>query len=277
MIAATNSTADPFGRATGRRKRDDTMATDLDILRKQQAEELAALKAQQKDERDMRKMQRTIRKSRAKKMRSKARQAAKETYPDSNLVLVWNGRPIAVREVERPAQIVRSPNILPRAVRNDNILPRASYNIIASQNARCACGSSECRGCGGCTHSASPMASPNARPMASPNARLGIDVRTILRYGTYAGGVTHPDGDTVQFLLNDGTRWEIYLNECFGDRAPSDSEIIRSAYKVECIDNGVRKASAPKKPSASKNIRPRSAPAKRPATKKASSGGRKSR
>ena len=224
------------------------MASDLDHLRKQQAEELAALKAAQKEEREMRKAQKSIKKSRAKQARTRARKAAKEAYPESNLILVWNGRPIAVREVERPAQIVRADNILPRKgqyiaqpVRSENILPRANYNILASQNARCSCGSGVCRGCGECA--SEPMASYNARP-------VGLD--TILRYGTYVGGITLPDGDVVQFVLNDGSMWQIYLNRSFGDRVPSNTEIIRTAIRVERIDNdGFQAIATPKMPMAS--------------------------
>lgn len=339
------------------------MASDLDHLRKQQAEELAALKAAQKEEREMRKAQKSIKKSRAKQARTRARKAAKEAYPESNLILVWNGRPIAVREVERPAQIVRADNILPRnvqPVRSDNILPKANYNILASQNARCSCGSC---GTGGCRHGdvcnsvcrdclykpyrdgvLSPASGPRRdywtlsidqrrkilemdgwtamprnmggdefhmmkngrcdhinhalevminsgvdiftyldegdlkpncerlaerhakKPMASQNARpVGLD--TILRYGTYAGGITHPDGDIVQFVLNDGSKWQIYLNQSFGDKAPSNTEIIRTAYRVERMAEGTNR-----KPAASKNLRPRKAPAKKPAAKKATAG-----
>lgn len=238
------------------------MANDLDHLRKQQAEELAALKAAQKEEREMRKAQKSIKKSRTKQARTRARKAAKEAYPESNLILVWNGRPIAVREVERPAQIVRAQNILPRGqyaarpVRSENILPRGSYNLLASQNTRCACGSNVCRGCGECASRAHPVASCNARP-------VGLD--TILRYGRYVGGIVRPEGDIVQFVLADGSEWQIHLNQSFGERAPSNTDIIRTAVRVERIDDRAgRSISSHMIPVASRNERSRRIPAKKP-------------
>ena len=56
------------------------------------------------------------------------------------------------------------------------------------------------------------------------------DVRTILG-GEYVGGETHPDGDSVQYRLGDD-RWQIFLSESFGDRTPTDAEILRTAVAV---------------------------------------------
>lgn len=84
------------------------MVSDIEDLRRRQAQQEAAMREQRRNEKDRRKAQKGIVRADRKSMRSKARTAAKEAYPDSRIVLVYNGRPIAVREVERPAQVVRA-------------------------------------------------------------------------------------------------------------------------------------------------------------------------
>lgn len=140
----------------------------IEELRRQQSEQEAAFREQRKLEKDMRKAQKGIRKAKSRELRSRARQAAKDADPDAKLVLVWNGRPIAVREVERPARIVRSDsmvmcNVTPdgRVVRN--VLPGASRNarpairvpegmaesgrVVFNACPQC---NGCCNGCGGC-------------------------------------------------------------------------------------------------------------------------------
>lgn len=105
------------------------MSSDLEELRRRRSEQEDALRQQKMYEKERKKAQKGIIKASKKSMRSKARAAAKETYPDSKLVLVYNGKPIAVREVERPAQVVRS---APPQVRR---LPDGPYRSVGGMNA----------------------------------------------------------------------------------------------------------------------------------------------
>ncbi len=105
------------------------MSSDLEELRRRRSEQEDALRQQKMYEKERKKAQKGIIKASRKSMRSKARAAAKEAYPDSKLVLVYNGKPIAVREVERPAQVVRS---APSQARR---LPDGPYRSVGSMNA----------------------------------------------------------------------------------------------------------------------------------------------
>ena len=105
------------------------MASDIEELRRRQSEKETELREQKRYEKERKKAQKGIIKANRKSMRSKARTAAKEAYPDSKLVLVYNGKPIAVREVERPAQVVRSPSTQVRR------LPDGPYRSSGSMNA----------------------------------------------------------------------------------------------------------------------------------------------
>ena len=104
------------------------MSSDLEELRRRRSEQEDALRQQKMYEKERKKAQKGIIKASRKSMRSKARAAAKEAYPDSKLVLVYNGKPIAVREVERPAQVVRS---APSQARR---LPDGPYRSVGSMN-----------------------------------------------------------------------------------------------------------------------------------------------
>lgn len=128
----------------------------LEELQRMRSQKEAAFREQRRSEKDQRKAQRGIRRAETRSYRSKARQAAKEAYPDSRLVLVFNGRPISVREVERPAEVVRSQNIMARRVdpyreSSMNILPAynmPSYNVVPGIPVEHA---GPCtRGCAGC-------------------------------------------------------------------------------------------------------------------------------
>ena len=92
------------------------MASELEELRRRQAAQEAALREQRRNEKDERKARKGITKAQRKEGRSKARQAAKSAYPESKLILVYNGRPIAVREVERPAAVVRATGVPVRMI-----------------------------------------------------------------------------------------------------------------------------------------------------------------
>ena len=105
------------------------MSSDLEELRRRRSEQEDALRQQKMYEKERKKAQKGIIKASRKSMRSKARAAAKEAYPDSKLVLVYNGKPIAVREVERPAQGARS---APSQARR---LPDGPYRSVRSMNA----------------------------------------------------------------------------------------------------------------------------------------------
>lgn len=84
------------------------------------------MREQMRNEKERRKAQRRILRADRRSKRSEARIAAKEAYPDSRIVLVYNGRPIAVREVEKPVQVVRTH---PRQVMR---LPDAPYRGCGS-------------------------------------------------------------------------------------------------------------------------------------------------
>lgn len=105
------------------------MSSDLEELRRRRSEQEDALRQQKMYEKERKKAQKGIIKASRKSMRSKARAAAKEAYPGSKLVLVYNGKPIAVREVERPAQVVRS------ALSQARRLPDGPYRSVGSMNA----------------------------------------------------------------------------------------------------------------------------------------------
>lgn len=243
------------------------MDTDLDALKAQQKEELAALKAQQKEEREMKKARRSIKRSRAKQMRSKARQAAKAAYPESGLILVWNGRPIAVREMERPAKIVRSPNVMPRSgqyivqpVISHNYMPRASYNYLASMNER-RCSSGNCRVCTECEDRPAPR---------RDYWTLSIEQRRkILEKVGFTPMPKEKGGD--EFHMYYGTTC-YHINQALELMIDRGDDIF--SYLDE-EDSKPRKSSN-RKPASSKNVRPRKAPAKK-ATSKKTARGRKSR
>lgn len=244
------------------------MDTDLDALKKQQSAELAALKAQQKEEREMKKARRSIKRSRVKQMRSKARQAAKTAYPESGLILVWNGRPIAVREMERPAKIVRSPNVMPRSrqyvvqpVISQNYMPKASYNYLASMNAR-KCSSGYCRDCTDCEDKPAPRRDYWTLSIAQR--------RKILEKVGFTPMPKEKGGD--EFHMYYGTTC-YHINQALEIMIDRGDDIF--AYLDE--EGPKPRKSSNRKPASSKNVRPRKAPAKKAAAKKPSASRGKSR
>ena len=54
------------------------------------------------------------------------------------------------------------------------------------------------------------------------------DIRKLLATGQITGGITDPEGDIVQITAEDGSKLDLHLGRSFGDRLPSDDEIIGS-------------------------------------------------
>ena len=54
------------------------------------------------------------------------------------------------------------------------------------------------------------------------------DIRMLLATGQITGGITDPEGDIVQITAEDGSKLDLHLGRSFGDRLPSDDEIIGS-------------------------------------------------
>ena len=54
------------------------------------------------------------------------------------------------------------------------------------------------------------------------------EIRRLLETGDVTGGITDPEGDIVQMTAEDGSKLDLHLGRSFGDRLPSDDEIIDS-------------------------------------------------
>lgn len=57
-------------------------------------------------------------------------------------------------------------------------------------------------------------------------------LRFAIEHAEYTGGTTHPDGDSVQYRSDGGSVITVYLAETFGDTAPSDEDVLRTAIRA---------------------------------------------
>ncbi len=57
-------------------------------------------------------------------------------------------------------------------------------------------------------------------------------LRRVIASSEYAGGETHPEGDSVQYRTHDGYTVTVHLSETFGDTAPSDEDVLRTAVRA---------------------------------------------
>lgn len=57
-------------------------------------------------------------------------------------------------------------------------------------------------------------------------------LRRVIASSEYAGGETHPEGDSVQYRTTDGYTVTVHLSETFGDVAPSDEDVLRTAVRA---------------------------------------------
>jgi len=57
-------------------------------------------------------------------------------------------------------------------------------------------------------------------------------LRFAIEHAEYAGGTTSPDGDSVQYKTENGEVITVYLCATFGDTAPSDKDVLRTASRA---------------------------------------------
>ncbi len=88
-------------------------------LEKELEQQRTALKQERELEKRQKKARRKLARAQRSSARSKARRAAKEAAPD-RFVIVLNGRPVEVRAVERPSEIVGLPPARPQTRRKDS-------------------------------------------------------------------------------------------------------------------------------------------------------------
>ncbi len=54
-------------------------------------------------------------------------------------------------------------------------------------------------------------------------------LRHAIEQAEYSGGTTGPEGDSVQYRTKNGEVITVYLSATFGDAAPSDEDVLRTA------------------------------------------------